>query len=222
MSNSFSTPHVLYSPPGSSHQWDCPSKNTGVGCHFLLQGLFPTQGSNRGLLCCRRIFYRLSITTVSLVYICHHIIANNWKFFLVIRTFKIKTVLTIVTMKHIRTKGCIYLGIVSLYLLIAFTHFTHPYLWEPLQCSSLLTESGVVKGLPQDYSTGGVLCPDPSPLLLFMVEKSLPEGLALILFFSPRLHPNEWLPLFKKIFVKDSFIICFTSSYHILGVSRFL
>ena len=23
-----------------------PSKNTGVGCHFLLQGIFPTQGSN--------------------------------------------------------------------------------------------------------------------------------------------------------------------------------
>ena len=26
--------------------WDFPDKNTGVGCHFLLQGIFPTQGSN--------------------------------------------------------------------------------------------------------------------------------------------------------------------------------
>ena len=26
--------------------WDFPGKNTGVGCHFLLQGIFPTQGSN--------------------------------------------------------------------------------------------------------------------------------------------------------------------------------
>ena len=26
--------------------WDFPRKNTGVGCHFLLQGIFPTQGSN--------------------------------------------------------------------------------------------------------------------------------------------------------------------------------
>ena len=26
--------------------WDVPGKNTGVGCHFLLQGIFPTQGSN--------------------------------------------------------------------------------------------------------------------------------------------------------------------------------
>ena len=31
--------------PGSS-PWDSPGKNTGVGCHFLLQGVFPTQGLN--------------------------------------------------------------------------------------------------------------------------------------------------------------------------------
>ena len=30
--------------------WDSPGKNTGVGCHFLLQGIFPTQGSNPHLL----------------------------------------------------------------------------------------------------------------------------------------------------------------------------
>ena len=30
--------------------WDFSSKNTGVGCYFLLQGIFPTQGSNLGLL----------------------------------------------------------------------------------------------------------------------------------------------------------------------------
>ena len=29
---------------------DFPDKNTGVGCHFLLQGIFQTQGSNTGLL----------------------------------------------------------------------------------------------------------------------------------------------------------------------------
>ena len=33
-------------------------KNTGVGCHFLLQGILPTQGSNPGLLPCRRILYQ--------------------------------------------------------------------------------------------------------------------------------------------------------------------
>ena len=31
--------------------WDAPGKDTGVGCHFLLQGIFLTQGSNPGLLC---------------------------------------------------------------------------------------------------------------------------------------------------------------------------
>ena len=30
------------------HPWNCPGKSTGVGCHFLLQGIFPTQGSNTG------------------------------------------------------------------------------------------------------------------------------------------------------------------------------
>ena len=39
--------------------WDFPVKDTGVGCHFLLQGVFPTQGSNPGLLHCRQILYRL-------------------------------------------------------------------------------------------------------------------------------------------------------------------
>ena len=37
-------------PPGSSGPWDSPGKNTGVGCHALLQGIFPTQGSNPSLL----------------------------------------------------------------------------------------------------------------------------------------------------------------------------
>ena len=34
--------------------WDFPGKNTGVGCHCLLQRIFPTQGSNLGLLLCRQ------------------------------------------------------------------------------------------------------------------------------------------------------------------------
>ena len=34
--------------------WDFPGKNTGVGSHLLLQGIFPTQGSNPGLLHCRQ------------------------------------------------------------------------------------------------------------------------------------------------------------------------
>ena len=37
-----------------------PGKNTGVGSHFLLQGVFPTQRSNPGLPHCRQTLYRLS------------------------------------------------------------------------------------------------------------------------------------------------------------------
>ena len=43
--------------PGSSVHRDSPDKNTGVGCHALLQGIFPTQGSNLGLPHCRQILY---------------------------------------------------------------------------------------------------------------------------------------------------------------------
>ena len=39
------------SPPGSSVcPWDSPGENTGVGCHSLLQGIFPTLGLNLCLL----------------------------------------------------------------------------------------------------------------------------------------------------------------------------
>ena len=48
------------SPPGSSARGDSPGKNTGLGCHALLQGIFPTQGSNPGLSCCRWILHHLS------------------------------------------------------------------------------------------------------------------------------------------------------------------
>ena len=50
-------PHGLY-PPRLLCPWDSPGKNTGVGCYSLLQGIFPTQGSNLHPLPCRQILYR--------------------------------------------------------------------------------------------------------------------------------------------------------------------
>ena len=44
-------------PPGSSVHEDSPVKNSRVGCHALLQGIFPTQGSNSVLPHCRQILY---------------------------------------------------------------------------------------------------------------------------------------------------------------------
>ena len=52
-------PHKLY-PARLLCPCDFPGKNTGVGCCFLLQGIFLTQGSNPGLLHCRQILYQLS------------------------------------------------------------------------------------------------------------------------------------------------------------------
>ena len=46
--------------PGSSVHRDSSGKSTGVGCHFLVHGFFPTQRSNPGLPQCRWILYRLS------------------------------------------------------------------------------------------------------------------------------------------------------------------
>jgi len=48
------------SPPGSSGLGGSPGKNTGVGGHFFLQGIFPTQGLNLGLLHRRQILKCLS------------------------------------------------------------------------------------------------------------------------------------------------------------------
>ena len=52
-------PHGLW-PAKLLCPWNSPGKNTGVGCHSLLQGIFPTQGSNPCLLHCRQILYCLS------------------------------------------------------------------------------------------------------------------------------------------------------------------
>ena len=51
--------HGLYNP------WNSPGQNTGIGNISLLQGIFPTQGSNPSLPHCRWILYQLShrITT---------------------------------------------------------------------------------------------------------------------------------------------------------------
>jgi len=40
--------------------WNSSGKDTGVGCHSRLQGIFLTQGLNLGLLHCRQILYRLN------------------------------------------------------------------------------------------------------------------------------------------------------------------
>ena len=55
----FATPWIVACPKLLC-PWDFQGKSTGVGCHFLLQGIFPTQGSNPGVSHCRQTAYHLS------------------------------------------------------------------------------------------------------------------------------------------------------------------
>ena len=58
MSDSFAIPWTVSCQ--APCPWSSPGKDTGVGCHFLLQGIFLIQGLNPGLLHCRKILYWLS------------------------------------------------------------------------------------------------------------------------------------------------------------------
>ena len=58
--------YILYSP----------GKNTGVGSHSLLQGIFPTQGLNPRLLHCRQILYSLSHQESPFIYYIYYYIKS--------------------------------------------------------------------------------------------------------------------------------------------------
>ena len=61
--------------------WDFPDKNTTVGCHALLQGIFPTQGLNLSLLYllhCRQILYWLSHQGSPLKHGSHPVSTGRW------------------------------------------------------------------------------------------------------------------------------------------------
>ena len=58
--------------------WNSPGQNTGVGSLSLLQGIFPTQKLNLGLLCCRWILYQLSYQgTPYVIKVSHQENLNN-------------------------------------------------------------------------------------------------------------------------------------------------
>ena len=63
-SDSYATPWMV--PTRLLYPWDFPDKNNGMGHHFLLQEIFPTQGSNPHLLHYREILYQLSLHAVGI------------------------------------------------------------------------------------------------------------------------------------------------------------
>ena len=58
--------------------WDSPGKNLGVGCHFLLWGIFQTQESNPGLLHCRQILYCLSYKGTQMIGKKMKMVGKSW------------------------------------------------------------------------------------------------------------------------------------------------
>ena len=71
---SLSPAQLFVTPWAVAHQAPLPmnsrGKNTGVGSHFLFQGIFLTQGSNLGLLHCRQILYHLSYREAPHIVVC--------------------------------------------------------------------------------------------------------------------------------------------------------
>ena len=75
----FATPWTV--PNRLLHPRDSPGKSTGVGCHFLLQEIFSTQGLNPGLTYCRQTLYRLNHQGDFYLWIwrCHRIPDGNFR-----------------------------------------------------------------------------------------------------------------------------------------------
>ena len=64
-------PHGLCITCQASHPWDSPGKDTGVGCHFLLQGIFQVQGSTQvSYIVCR--FFTIWTRRPCLSYLPHN------------------------------------------------------------------------------------------------------------------------------------------------------
>ena len=97
--------------------WDSPGKNTGVGCHFLLQKIFSTQESNPGLLHCRQILYQLSYEGSP-----YYVPSNNGE-------IKIKVILVILSL----VKSCIS------YIVIPTRFFLNA-------CNVLIIKSRILQG----------------------------------------------------------------------------
>ena len=86
-------PHGLQ-PTRLLRPWDFPGNSTGVGRHFLLQGIFPTQGSNPGLLHYRQMLYKIVDSSVQIFSIFYdYFLAKRVQLFLVLKFVLLETCL---------------------------------------------------------------------------------------------------------------------------------
>ena len=93
-------------PPRLFRPWDFPDKSTEVGCHFLLQGIFPTQGLNPSLPHCRWTLYRLSYQE-SWIFILLSYILGHFRCFQLSVIKNKSTVNTFVYQLSTRLWGCL-------------------------------------------------------------------------------------------------------------------
>ena len=122
-----------YSLPGFSIRGDSPGKNTGVGCHALLQEIFPTQGLNPGLLLYRWILYCLSHQGSP-----HSV---SWKHIQQVTCIKItwrccfKVQIPVPSLGPFESEH-LGMGLESEFL-VNISHYFHSKVWEPLHSESV-------------------------------------------------------------------------------------
>ena len=113
-------PHRL-KPTRLLQPWDSPGKSAAVGYHLLLQGIFPTQRSNPGLLHCTQILYQLSHmgSPVSAIHQCKSVIIT----YVYIYTYTYLHPHSTLCVVTVRQAGLLFLcSSSSLLLSIYFTH----------------------------------------------------------------------------------------------------
>ena len=131
--------HGLY-----PYRFFCPVKNTGVGCHFLFQGIFPIQESNPCLLHCRWIPYHwvtgeahelythiMNHMLISSILLCAFLVLPENFFFtwyVFISSFS-SLVIQTKSLKYYRFDSLLIMFIFHLYtlllLLLLLSHFSH-------------------------------------------------------------------------------------------------
>ena len=124
---------------------DFPGKNTGVGCHFLLQGMFPTQKLNPGLLHCWQILHHwatrdaMEIWVASCPFSVHNAPVN-----VLMCAFQHRCVhVSLGCLRHQRWRVSHWLGSASfIYCWATFHSCQHPWELQLLSSSAVLDAGG--------------------------------------------------------------------------------
>ena len=123
-----------YIPRGSSVHGDSLGKNTGVGCHSRLQGIFPIRGSNPGLLRCRWTLNHLSLQTSPPYGYLHLILSSTYD---LDRKCQIEEKFNILNHSWLLT---IYVGTTESHGHKSFRWVNQVYIWQWWKCFHVQNE----------------------------------------------------------------------------------